>query len=106
MFWVESRLRVCTWDSAHGKPYASAQLPLSFGVGGVGARFHTCTVQIEPGRLELYPYHTFIESSEEKDAVSHSGFVKEQDVALHDINTEVKGQAGSPPRSDIIGVTS
>lgn len=36
----------------------------------------------------------------------HSGFVKEQDVALHDINTEVKGQAGSPPLSDIIGVTS
>lgn len=36
MFWVESRLRVCTWDPAHGKPYASAQLELSFGVGGLG----------------------------------------------------------------------
>lgn len=23
---------------------------------------------MEPGRLELYPYHTFIESSEETDA--------------------------------------
>lgn len=70
MFWVESRLRVCTWDPAHGKPYASAQLALSFGVEGeVGACFHIGTVQIEPGRLELYPYRTFIESSEEKEAV-------------------------------------
>lgn len=25
MFRVESCLRVCTWDPAHGKPYASAQ---------------------------------------------------------------------------------
>lgn len=24
------------WDPAHGKPYASAQLALSFGVGGLG----------------------------------------------------------------------
>lgn len=69
MFWVESRFRVCTWDPAHGKPYASAQSALSFGVGGVGACFHSGSVQMEPERLELYPYHTFMESLEEKGAV-------------------------------------
>lgn len=37
MFWVETRLRECMWDPAHGRPYASAQLALSFGVkGGLG----------------------------------------------------------------------
>lgn len=67
MFWVESRLRVCMWDPAHGKPYASAQLALSFGVEGVGACFHKGTVQMEPGRHELYPYRVFIEPSQKKD---------------------------------------
>ncbi len=43
---------------------------------------------MEPERLELYPYHTFMEPSEEKDAVA------EQDVASNDTNTEVKGQRG------------
>lgn len=34
MFWVESCLRVCTRDPAHGKPYASEQWELSFWGGG------------------------------------------------------------------------
>lgn len=68
MFWVELRLRVCMWDPAHGKPYASAQLELSFGVRGVEACFHAGTAKMEPGSLELYPYHFFIESSVEKHA--------------------------------------
>lgn len=55
------------WDPAHGKPYASAQLELSFGVWGGEACFRTGAVEMEPGRLELYPYHPFIESSEGSD---------------------------------------
>lgn len=47
---------------------------------------------MEPERLELYPYRTFMEPSEERDAVLCSGLVEEQDVALCDANTEVKGQ--------------
>lgn len=77
MFWVESRLRACTWDPAHGRPYVSAQLALSFGVkGGVGACFYSGAVQMKPGRLELWSRHVFIESSERKNCSSCSGFVK------------------------------
>lgn len=47
---------------------------------------------MEPGRLELYPYHIFIESSEEKEAVRALVFVEEQDVAVCHTDAGVKGQ--------------
>lgn len=98
MFWVESRLRVCMWDPAHGKPYASAQLALSFGVEGVGACFHKGTVQTAHGRHELYPYRAFIESSQTKDA--HLG------IRWCFMWDRHKGQRSlGSPHSDITGVT-
>lgn len=71
MFRVESCLRVCTWDPAHGKPYASAQAELSFWGGGVGGGrlltvvgLNPLSPRTEPGRHELYRYYMFIESPE------------------------------------------
>lgn len=65
MFRVESCLRACTWDPAHGKPYASAQSELSFrgggerGVDGGGAESALCA------RHAFYPYCVFLEPSEQ-----------------------------------------
>lgn len=47
---------------------------------------------MEPGRLELYPYNTIIESTKEKDVVLAQVLWKNKGVALCDTNIEVKGQ--------------
>lgn len=47
---------------------------------------------MEPGRLELYPYHALMETSEETDAGPSLVLSRKQDVALYDTNPEVKGQ--------------
>lgn len=81
------------WDPAHGKPYASAQLELSFGVGVGGLRPVPVQAQQRrsPGVLNDIRI-TFMESSVEKHAVL--------DDASRDTNVEVKGQ------QDLLTLTS
>lgn len=51
---------------------------------------------MEPVRLELYPYHSFIESSEEKDAVLALVLSRNEMLLYVSPTSEVKGQR-SPP---------
>lgn len=92
MFWVKLRLTVCTWDPAHGKPYASAQLELSFGVeeGGWGLFLHRLCRDgaWETWAVSLSLFYRVISG---ETCCTHSGFVEQQDVALCDANAEVKG---------------
>lgn len=64
---------------------------------------------MEPGRLELYPYHTFIESSEETDAAPAlvlSGNKMFPDKTHDFMWHQRRGQrSAESPQSDIVGVT-
>lgn len=51
---------------------------------------------MEPVRLELYPYHSFIESSEEKDAVLALVLSRNEMLLYVSPTSEVKGKR-SPP---------
>lgn len=68
------------WDPAHGKPYASAQLALSFGVGGLGPVSAQAVDKCSLGDLNCFLIMLLL--SHHRGMLFHTGFVKVQDVAL------------------------
>lgn len=60
---------------------------------------------MEPGRLELYPYHTFIESSEEPDAAATARVPSGNKMSPDTLDRRRGQRSPGSTESDVVGAT-